>query len=301
MSYSAKILADSVSPVGHRLTTFEVTFPRIVLAEWNTHRVFSRNSASSRAIPSSKIIERVVENPFIPIYWGKNQKGMQANEELSDAARRSAEDTWLSIREVAVGAVRLLVNNLNLHKQIANRLLEPFLWHTVIVTATEWSNFFNLRDNEKAQPEIRFAAHMMRELYDNSKPERLNVGDWHLPLSPENEKTEFSTEIRVRLSAARCARVSYLTHEGKRDPEDDLRLYTDLLTNGHMSPLEHPARPMTMHEIALFGKEEVQWDSSINKWALTGRRKFFCGNFDGWIQHRKLIPGEADILGTRAT
>ena len=151
MSYSAKVLADSISPDGVRLTTMEVTFPRIVLAEFNTHRMFSRNSASSRAIPVEKMIQRVLDDPFSPVWWGKNQSGMQAAEELSGEALRLARQHWLDARDFAISCVRLFqAPEISLHKQIANRLLEPFLWHTVVVTATEWENFFALRCHKDA-------------------------------------------------------------------------------------------------------------------------------------------------------
>lgn len=280
MSYSAKILKDSISDEGFRLTTFEVTLPRIVLAEFNTHRVFSRNSASSRAIPVSKMLARVLEDPFVPTYWGKNQKGMAAAEELSPQAQVRANEQWLLGRDHAVSVVkRLQEPDIDLHKQVANRLLEPWLWHTVICTATEWANFFALRDNKAAQPEIQIPAHMMRELYETNKPEE-PYADWHLPLVFEEDKTDafrlFGDEylkMLVKISCARCARVTHLTHDGKRDLAEDIGLYDRLRTSGHMSPLEHAARPRTETEPRV------------------------CGNFVGWVQHRKTLRGEAVFTG----
>ena len=311
MGYAVKILADSISPAGHRLTTFEVTFPRIVLAEFNTHRMLSRNSASSRAIPAAKMIARVKEDPFVPVYWGKNQKGMQANQELDEVARGFARRAWGESKEKAVSVVKYLIEELDLHKQIANRLLEPWLWHTVIVSATEWGNLFNLRDNIKAQPEIRAVAHLMRELYKREDDILLrrngDVGAWHLPLvsfeerliatQPELSEGYVSTEDLIKVSVARCARVSYLTHDGRRDLGEDLRLYNDLLTAGHMSPFEHAARPMTNEELDRFKQAHVEWRD--DHWFVRGI-DHFLGNFNGWVQLRKLIPGEADILAARA-
>jgi thymidylate synthase ThyX len=279
MSYSAKILKDSISYEGHRLTTFEVTFPRIVLAEFNTHRVFSRNSASSRAIPISKMLARVQEDPFIPTYWGKNQKGMQAAEELSPEAQALAKKEWLYARDQAMVSVkRLQSQDIDLHKQIANRLLEPWLWHTVIVTATEWANFFALRDNKMAQPEISTPVRMMRKLYETTEPEEPYKG-WHLPLVFDEDKSEVMSnekglESLVKISCARCARVSYLTHDGKRDLAEDIALHDKLLASGHMSPLEHAARVRNDQTEALM-----------------------IGNFRGWVQHRKMIKGEAVFTG----
>ncbi len=305
MSYAAKILTDSISPGGHRLTTFEVTLPRIVLAEINTHRTMSRNSASSRAIPVEKMLKRVEDDPFIPIYWGKNQKGMQAAEELSPQAQQLARTLWLAQRDDAAATVRRLqLPDLDLHKQIANRLLEPFLWHTVIATATEWGNFFNLRDNVKAQPEIQRAASMMHMLFDASSPSCVNYDEWHLPLVAPDEA--FDIEVMdgdpvaaAIISAGRCARVSYLTHDGKRDPQADVALHDALLAGGHMSPLEHPARPMTHEELMMFRAPELVWTG--RNWRATSKFTHFCGNYNGWIQRRKMIPGEADIHSHRGS
>lgn len=297
MSYSAKILADSISPAGVRLTTMEVTFPRIVLAEFNTHRMFSRNSASSRAIPVEKMLARVMDDPFLPVWWGKNQSGMQANDELSDeiqhsddghssapSDRETARKHWLWARDFAVERVRSL-QVIGLHKQIANRLLEPFLWHTVIVTATEWENFFALRCHKDAQPEIRVIAAMMRGLYAEGKTREVGYDDWHLPLVEGVDKEELIADVVDRpdqprdevnnvlaqVSSGRCARVSYLTHDGKRDWRADVTLAERLRASGHMSPFEHAARPMRAGDPS----------------------KVFEGNFRGWVQYRKLLPHEA--------
>ena len=157
MAYSARVLLDSVSPLGVRLTTLEVTFPRFVLAEFNTHRMFSRNSASSRAIPTAKLIERVEQDPVLPLEWGRNKAGMSASDLLSAEEAEAAQRVWLRARDDAIARARELLD-LKVHKQELNRILEPFLWHTVIVTATQWDNFFELRCSSNAQPEIRKAA-----------------------------------------------------------------------------------------------------------------------------------------------
>lgn len=277
--YAAKILADSMSPAGHRLTTMEATFPRIVLAEFNTHRMFPRNSASSRAVPVEKMIARVEGDPFIPFYWGKNQKGMQAAEQLSTFDALAAESEWLAARNQAVATVRKL-QLLDLHKQIANRLLEPFMWHTVIVTATEWQNFFALRCHKDAQPEIRKVAEMMRDLYQASFPDHINYGEWHTPLMTDAEKFDLQVghdvEFMKKVATGRCARVSYLTHDGQRDPHADVDLADRLQASGHMSPFEHVATPLADSVI-----DDDQW----------------CGNFYGWKQFRKDLPYEAVFQG----
>jgi thymidylate synthase ThyX len=305
MGFEAKVLADSVSPAGQRLTTLEATFPRFVLAEFNTHRVFSRNSASSRAIPVAKQLRRVLDDPYVPIEFGSNKPGMQAGAALAGAARDAAEAEWLKARDDAVRHVLGLITSpenvaafddlheclqaaqgslkeppaewLNVHKQVANRLLEPFMWHTVIVSATSWENFFNLRCHPDAQPEIRLIATKMREALERSVPTRLEPQEWHLPLVGEAEREEASSaEELAKISIGRCARVSYLTHAGTRDLSADVALYDRLLESGHMSPMEHVARPMTPEEL-----ERSEWS----------------GNFQGWIAHRKLVPGESNPLG----
>lgn len=305
MGFEAKVLADSISPSGHRLTTLEVTFPRFILAEFNTHRVFSRNSASSRAIPVAKQLRRLLDDPYVPIEFGSNQPGMQAGPPLSGAARDAAEAEWLRARDDAVRHVLGLMTSpeivarhddlracldqaeeslknppsewLNVHKQVANRLLEPFMWHTVIVSSTTWENFWNLRCHPDAQPEIRLIALKMREAVGVSKPAQMGLDEWHLPLigDPDREEAASHEEL-VKVSVGRCARVSYLTHAGTRDLSADVTLYERLLESGHMSPMEHVARPMTPAEL------------DAGEWS---------GNFQGWLAHRKQIAGEANPLG----
>lgn len=281
MAYKARILADSLNPAGVRLTTFEITFPRMVLAEFNTHRMLSRNAASSRAIPIQKMIERVRKDPVRPVWWGKNQKGMQAKAELTGWRRYAAELVWLQARWVAI-AIAWILFKIGLHKQIANRILEPWMWITVIVSATEWENFFKLRCHEDAQPEIQKIARMMQALYGYNKPKPLKEGEWHNPMLLSTDDTELldadfpehpSIEIAPQLpdsalvGIGRCARVSYLTHDGKRDYDADIELARTLAENGHWSPFEHVAK------------------------AKSGMA--LRGNFRGFVQARKFFPGES--------
>lgn len=240
---NATIIADSVSPSGVRLTTIEVTLHRFVLAELNTHRVFSRNSASSRAIPVRKQIARVVDDPAVPVEFGANQRGMQAGEPLTGEDHDRALSAWLEARDRAVEAVTRL-QELGVHKQVTNRLLEPFMWHTVIVTATEWDGFWEQRCSPLAQPEIRVAAESMKAAYDASEPAPVGMGEWHTPYLRE-EDGDLDPETARQVSAARCARVSYLTHDGRRDISKDIELYERLVSARppHWSPLEHVATP----------------------------------------------------------
>ena len=206
MAYSARVLLDSIGPAGVRLTTLEVTFPRFVLSEFNTHRVYSRNSASSRAVPTSKLLEKIENDPVLPLEWGRNKAGMSANDVLDPADEERAKSVWLSAREAAVEHARRLME-LKVHKQELNRILEPFLWHTVIVTSTEWENFFTLRCAPTAQPEIREAAVRMRAALAASTPRPVAYGGWHLPLV-QNDERVLDMEAQKKISAARCARVS---------------------------------------------------------------------------------------------
>jgi thymidylate synthase ThyX len=303
MAHSAKILLDSISKHGHRITTFEVTIPRIVLAEWNTHRDFSRSSASSRAIPVKKMIEMVMTDPYIPSTWGKNQKGMSAAEEFLGEEAVSCQTEWLHARDNAVYQAQKLLN-IGVHKQLTNRLLEPFMWHTIINTATEYGNFFGLRDDPHAHPDIQVPARNMRILMECSTPRLLREDQWHLPLTTGEEWViahENSGDLNrlIKVCVGRCARVSYLTHDGRRDLEADVRLHDDLLGNGHMSPFEHAARPMTNDEYWIFCQRQSHWEENNKVCVHTIKEgayiyTHYLGNVQGWIQYRKMIPNERD-------
>ena len=142
----AKIIADSINPQGDRITTYLLTYPRFIHSELMTHRVFSRNSASSRAIPFQKMVKMIEEDPFIPIAWQKNHKGMQGTEYLTDIMDiERAEHRWRMSIANNIDQAKVLNDGIGVTKQLCNRLLEPFMWHTVLLTATEWDNFFELR------------------------------------------------------------------------------------------------------------------------------------------------------------
>lgn len=266
MAYACRLEADSISPGGLRLVTMVVTYPRIVHSELMTHRAFSRSSASNRAIPVAKKIQTVLDDPFIPESWGTNQKGMQAGEELAADNAHSARQKWLQARDEAVRAAQYLMG-LNVHKQITNRLLEPFSWITVIITATEWSNFFGLRCHPDAQPELRKIAEMMRGAQALSVPRRVPVGWWHLPFTTEEEQASVPITSLRRIAVGRCARVSYETHDGKRDTSADIELADRLrvATPPHAASWEHVATPAFLED-----------------------RTCVRGNFFGWHQLRHL-------------
>ncbi len=279
----AKIITDSIYRNGPRLTTFEVCFHRFVLAEANTHRVFSRNSASSRAIPLRKQLEKVENDPAQPVIWASEQRGMQGGDEID--APGYATTAWEKAAWQAAQSAAAL-GGLGVHKSIANRLLEPFLMHTAVITATAYDNFFMLRCDPLAQPEIRLVAEMMKAAYDESVPVELEMGQWHLPYLREGEEQEILTEgfDPRHISSARCARTSYETQAGVRDLNEDVRLYGNLTINGHASPLEHVATPSpyNLHEV---GVPVFDWEVTDVLKTKTLTLPLY-GNLLGWHQHR---------------
>jgi Thymidylate synthase complementing protein len=258
----AKIIEDSVSIDRQRLTTMQVKFHRFILPEFNTHRVFSRNFSSSRAIPTKKLLEQVLEDPAIPVHWGKNQPGMQASEELMDEEKHRALSQWKWAAATAgFNASRMF--ELGVHKQVVNRMIEPYLWATGIVSSTSWANWFALRAHEDAQPEIKELAFAMLKALNESEPKLLEDGEWHLPYISSDERKVLNNETLKKVSAARCCRVSYLKHDGTApNLQEDLALFDRLAGSVplHASPLEHQGTP---------GNENT-------------------GNFTGWTQFRKL-------------
>lgn len=243
---SVKIIADSINSHGHRLTTFEIKVHRYIWSEFLTHRVFARNSASSRARPIQKVIDSVYEDMATPLVWGTSQSGMQAGPPLAGDEQSEALAVWREAASAAVDYATIL-QDMGVAKEIVNRILEPYSYTTSIVTGTDFQNFFNQRCHPDAQAEIRIPAEEMRELYENSVPNYILQGQWHLPYVQENEK-DFDLENLKKLSAARCARVSYLSHDGKRDLTKDYELFEYLISHGHWSPLEHVCRPEKPNE-----------------------------------------------------
>lgn len=259
--FSVEILADSISDTGQRLVTMSLRYPRFVHSEVMTHRVFSRNAASSRAIPTAKLIELVKSDPVIPIHWGKNQPGMQADSELDESTATIIHSQWVElanhVADVASGWAAM-----GLHKQTVNRVLEPFLPISVVVTATDWANFYQQRCHPAAQPEIQKLAEMMRSQMELSNSKRVSSDEWHLPFISLQDRDEVShIEILQQVSVARSARVSYNNHMGRRSIDDDLALYQKLINGGHYSPFEHVARP------------------AQGRWA----------NFSGWQSFRNIL------------
>lgn len=223
-----KVIADSV--LHTRITTLECVYPRIIHGEVMTHRVFSRNAQSSRAMPTSKVMELPV---FVPDAWTKNCKGMSAKTTLTDSQATEATRIWLDMqRAVSEGTQQLAA--LGVHKQHANRALEPWTYIRVLITATDWDNFFAQRRHPDAQPEIQELAERLWEAMESSVPTRTAV---HAPYS----EPDMPLDALPAMCAARCARVSYGAFTGQRDTAADMRLATDLWRDKHMSPFEHIA------------------------------------------------------------
>lgn len=236
-----QVIADSIMG-GTRITSVQVKYPRFILPQLNTHRVFSRSTASSRAVPTAKLIEMVRKEPVVPVHWGQNQAGMVAEQQLDKGRVAAAEGVWREAAHFAANTAQLLAD-IGVHKQVVNRILEPFMWAETIITATEWDNFFKLRIADDAQPEIQALAKAIHEAMEESVPVQCA---WHLPYLRDDELDDNAFlgayTKKAKISAARCARVSYLNHN-KQTPsvEEDLKLADRLIEAGHMSPFDHQA------------------------------------------------------------
>lgn len=241
MRQVAKIIKDSITSDGYRLMTVEMEYHRFIHPEWMTYRTFSRNSASSRAIPVEKEIQKIFDDPAIPYLFGSNQSGMQAGAPLEGEDLQDAINIWIEAAEDAATHARRLLD-LGVHKEVTNRLLEPFLWHKVIFTANSFDHMFSQRIHPDAQAEIRIPATQLRDAIDASVPTLIESGEYHTPYVDDIE--DLDLETRIKVSVARCARVSYLSHDGTRSIDKDIELYERLIAGNHMSPLEHVATPI---------------------------------------------------------
>jgi thymidylate synthase ThyX len=296
--YKAEVIADSYNKHS-RITTMEVVMPRIILAEMNTHRMFSRNSASSRAIPSEKMIKSIQENPFVPLMWMKNHKGMQGKEYFDHIKSGFLDNTWKRLSKEAISNIeRLSFEGEEVTKQITNRLLEPFMFHKAVITTNEFGfeNFISQRLSEEAEIHMKHVASLMLESYNNSEAKKLDELDYHIPyldninsdilksilfenykdalMSTEQWSSEFK-KLKVKISVARLARTSY-TEVGEKSEKNtekeqyikDIALHDKLIEQGHWSPFEHIAY------------------SSENRFQMGGNLGI------GWVQYRKLFTNE---------
>ena len=266
--YNAIVLADSVSPDGLRLTTLQLRYPRFIHPEMLTHRVFSRNSSSSRAKSVARIISEIENDPVNPVQWGEEKKGMQAGGKIDENREKLAQMTWDDARKSAIAAARQMMG-LRVHKQVVNRLLEPFVWIDTVLTGTDFENFYNLRCHPDAQPEMQKIAYMMRDAMDASTPSPVGIGYWHMPYLSGQPKENASIDNLLKISAARCARVSYSASGGADRPEGvDIDLANHLVASQHWSPFEHQATPAPD--------------------ALSP-----VDNLQGWVTHRRILETKA--------
>lgn len=291
----AKIIADSIHPQKTtRLTTFEVSFPRWILSEFNTHRQLSRNSASSRAIPIQSNIDNILFDTAIPVSWGKNQSGMVADTEVDNEVAELAEKIWLEARDNAINSAKKL-SDLGIHKQIANRLIENFTYQKVIVTATEWANFFWLRNHKDAQPEIKVLAEKMFEIYKASDPYELNIGDWHTPYFEHgywNPDSIIGLDDALKISASCCGQVSYRKNDDSLDKAhkvfDMLNLNNDSDdVRKHASPVEHQGTPI---DYTWFMSSVMSDNDSVTH---RTRNALWSGNLKDFIQYRHKFANES--------
>lgn len=299
---SAKIIADSISPEGVRMTTMEIEYPRFILAELNTHRMLSKNSASSRAIPVRAMHDFIKENPATPVFWGKNQPGMQAKEELTGTDITDARFIWDRAKQDALHWAWALADRVGLHKQIANRITEPWMTMKTVISGTEWANFFWLRNHADAQPEIKALAEAMTVAYTTHLPVPLQPGEWHLPYVTtaqfmptgeiqyfDNHMNRISLEDAKIISASCCAQVSYRKNDDSLEKAQ--KIFDQLINSepAHASPVEHQATPMNVDSMCRF--EPDTWEPGVTH--VSANSDLWSGNLRGWIQHRKLIPKEA--------
>lgn len=251
------------------LHTLQMRYWRAIHAEFMTHRAFSRNAGSSRAIPVKTMLKQIWSDPAGPIHWGANQAGMQADAELRGWRLLAAKVVWrLSAKSAAFWS--WLAMKIGLHKQVANRITEPYQYINVVVSATDWDNFFELRCHPDAQPEIQELADKIQEVISSTTPQLLKRGEWHLPyLLPE--ETAYSLSTKIKLSVARCARVSYAPFDGNASIEAEIGRHDRLLSSRpiHASPAEHQA----------------MCTGDITRWK----------NFSGWMQYRQLVEDNVQL------
>lgn len=282
---TAKIIKDSITHHNKRLTTFELEYPRFIHAELMTHRSLSKNSASSRAIPIKTMLSLVWNTMAMPIHWGKQQAGMQAKYQLDGWRLALSKFLWVASGKVAC-IFAYLMYKCGLAKQVVNRIVEPWSHIKIVLSGTDFDNFFHLRNHPDAQPEIHELARLMWELYKNNKPRYLKKGEWHLPYidhtfdeqgqivyftesvidsAEYTQQEKLTLEQAQQLSASLCAQVSYRKADVSLDKA--VKIYHRLVESKpvHASPFEHQGTPL---------------DSGVEK----------SGNFSGWLQFRSLIP-----------
>ena len=273
-----RMVKDSISDRGIRLCTLHLRYWRPIHSELMTHRVFSRNARSSRAVPVATLLK---EQIFIP-QFGLNQRGMQAKEDAPPELQAKWAHEWEELAEITRDYVRRWGEE-GMHKQHANRPLEWFGWIDVLVSSTCWENFWALRIDTGAQPELQTLAAQMKICMEESEPQLLLPGEWHLPYVLEEEEN-LRLELRLQLSTARCARLSYRPFDGNADMDAEQRRFNQLVVSQpvHASPAEHQATPDTEINYVGVVQGKKRWQAEE-----------LHGNFVGWVQHRKCLPNES--------
>lgn len=304
MTVTAEIIADSISEDGVRITTFELDYPRIIHAELMTHREFSRNASSSRAIPTQLTIDRVMSDPALPVHFGQNQSGMQDAGEHFELINGYTAQEWWKLAGLSAAKFAQGFADAGYHKQVAGRGLETYSNIKVVLTSTSYDNWFWLRDCEMADPTIKVLSSVMLAAYKDSKPRLLTPGEWHVPYYFDGYWSEVADGLDVhghtlaealKISSSCSAQVSY------RKCDDTLEkavgLYDRLVgaEKVHASPFEHQGTPMEHPEWTneacqhfISRGEQFKWEEGVTH--LDKDWKFHSGNFTGWIQHRQLIP-----------
>lgn len=263
--------------------TIRMRYPRPIHGEIMTHRVFGRNARSSRAVPVMTMLNEVRNTPYVPWHWGKNQRGMQADEECNELLFlhedvdhwTSREDAWLKARDVSTDIAEAYMHA-GYHKQNPNRLLEPFSWIDTLITSTEWDNFLWLRDHKDAEPHLQDLARLVKQAMRDAQIQTLEDGEWHMPYITDEEKKKYHSEVLLKISAARCARISYKPFNGEASIEAELARYDMLVSSDrvHASPLEHQAQGDYFLVYEGWSQPELH------------------GNLKGYIQARKLVANE---------
>ena len=304
---SATVITDSINESGVRMTTFEWIFPRFILPEVMTHRMLSKNAASSRAVPGASVEASILANPARPIHWGENEPGMKASKSLDPMKIESAVALWDASMNSAVAFARAAgPNGINGHKQWVNRITENYTFTKQVISGTEWENLWWLRDHGDAQPEFRELTRCAREAYSISVPVNLKPGQWHLPYVTIDTKdnsywlddhTELSLETAKMASASCCAQVSYRKLDDSIEKAHKIFKMLNLGSvddPSHSSPTEHQATPMR-ETSELDGVNNPMnvftWQAGVTH--VRRDLSLWSGNLRGWIQYRQLIPNEA--------
>lgn len=302
--YTAEVIADSISPMAHRITTVKVIYPHAVHKDMLRHRNQNRNVESFRAQPPEKIIANLRNgHAFKPEVFAKRTKGMQQGGSLDDAPAGLASCLW---DEYVATSCRLAERflELDIAKQQVNFVLQDLAPLTEIITATDWSNFLALRTelddngNPVARPEVYQTAKAIGDALEASKPTELDYNDWHLPFVTEAEKAQHSEKDQINISAGRCARISYGDFKWwEEDPKDSIGRSGRLLQAGHMSPYEQQAQPFSETRRGLVNSLQAQIHASdlpdLQKLDMM-RQLTYSGNLHGWVPARKTFINEHD-------